>query len=94
MKHWVFAFRVDPPIGFVVSARTGGSVFFAAYSRPLDQWFMVYPGGEERIAEPQMLFLEEEYVSEHTRDLSKVVRRPTTTLRQGKQKTVQFELAI
>lgn len=91
MKSWVSAFRIDPPVG-VVSARNGGSVFFAAFSRVLRQWYMLVPGGEEKIDEPQMIFVEREYVEAHKRDISRVPRRPTIKLREGK--LVQFELAI
>ncbi len=86
---WVFAARVDPPT-WVVSARDGASVFFAAYSKAIRQWFMVYPGGEESIDEPQMLFVSEEYAAQHK--LEQIGRRPTIKLREGKQKLVQYEL--
>lgn len=92
MKNWVFTFRVDPPTGTVVSARNGGSVFFAGYSRLLRQWFMVYPGGEEKIDEPQMLFVEDEYAKAHERQ--NVGRRPTIKLRESKTKPIQFELGL
>ncbi len=61
---WVISGRVEPPT-WVVSARNGASIFFAAYSKVLRQWFFVYPGGEERIDEPQMILVEEDYVRDH-----------------------------
>ncbi len=89
---WVFTFRVDPPTG-VVSARNGASVFFAAFSRALRQWYMVPPGQpEEKIAEPQMIFVSQEYADTHKRE--SVGRRPGVRLREGKQKLVQFELGL
>ena len=91
MSLWVFTFRVEPP-SCVVSARNGGSVFFAAYSRALRQWYMVLPGGEEKIDEPQMIFVTSEYADTHKRE--NIARRPSVRLREGKQKLVQYELAI
>src|SRR5438477_7422824 len=64
VKHWTLTFRVIPP-SEVVSARFGGSVFFAAYSKWLRQWYLIANGTEEKIEEPQMLFLEEDYVRTH-----------------------------
>jgi hypothetical protein len=91
MKSWIFAFRVEPP-PHVFSARNGGSVFFCAYSRVLSQWFMVFPGGEEKIDEPQMIFISDEWAKEHA--IEGVVRRPSIKLREGKKKAIQFELAL
>jgi hypothetical protein len=88
MKHWVFTFRVEPP-AHVISARDGSSVFFAAYSTALRRWFMVYPGGEEMIGEPEMLFLEEQYVREHP---SKVFVRPENISSCRKNKDAQLLL--
>jgi hypothetical protein len=93
MKSWVFTFRVMPPAG-TVSARNGSNAFFAYYSPITNRWSMIYPGGEERIDEPQMLFLDSEYVKAHEKDLSMSPRRPTIRLREGKRKAVQFELAF
>lgn len=90
MKSWVFTFRLDPPSG-VVSARNGACVFFAAYVPVLGVWSMVYPGGEETIDEPQMIFVDDEYAKTHQR--SACGRRPTIRLRE-KKKELQFELAL
>ena len=89
MKHWVFTLRVDPPT-CVVSARNGASVFFAGYARATRQWFMVYPGGEEAIDEPQMIFVSQEYAAAHRRE--QIGHRPTIKLREGK--SVQYELGL
>lgn len=95
MKSWVFTFRIEPPAGQVLSARNGQNVFFAAYSRALRQWFMVVPGhSEERIAEPQMIFVDRKYAKAHEKDFSLVGRRPSIRLREGKRKVVQYELAL
>jgi len=42
---------------------------FCAYSKLLRQWYWIYPGGEEKIAEPPMIFVGEEWAREH-RNLS------------------------
>src|SRR5262245_21516483 len=94
-RHWVFTFRVEPPTGCTFMARNDGEdyspngIFQAAYSRLLRQWYMVYPGGEEKIGEPQMIFVSKEYADTHRRE---EVRRPTIKLREGKQKSVQLSL--
>lgn len=62
--HWILTGRVEPPTG-VVSGRFGASVMFVAYSKLLRQWYWIYPGGEEKIPEPQMLFLDEKWAREH-----------------------------
>lgn len=89
MKRWIFTFRVHPPT-CVVSARNGGSLFFAGYSPALRQWYWVFPGGSEKIDEPQMIFVAEDYAETHKRE--GVGRRPSIKLREGK--LVQYELAI
>ncbi len=89
MMKWVFAFHVDPPT-WVVSARNGASVFFAGYVKVLRQWYMVFPGGEEKIDQPQMIFVTADYADTHKRE--NVGRRPSVKLREGK--LVQYELAL
>lgn len=58
MKSWVFTSHVEPPTG-VVTGRFGQSIMFVAYSRLLRQWYWIVPGGEEKIAEPEMLYVEQ-----------------------------------
>lgn len=95
MKSWIFSCRVHPPTERVFSARNGGSVFSAAFSRVLNQWYMVIPGsGEEKIDEPQMIFVDAEYAKANTKDIGRSVRRPTIRLREGKHKSVQYQLAL
>lgn len=90
MKSWVFTFSVIlPPC--TVSARNGSSVFFAWYSKPLGQWYMVVPGGLEKIDPPQMLFLGRDYV-EANRDFHSAPKRSGVRLREPKRKAVQCEL--
>lgn len=64
MKSWMATSRVEPPTG-VVSARFGGSYIFAGYSRLLRQWYWIIPGGEEKIAAPEMIFVDEQWAKEH-----------------------------
>jgi len=95
MKSWILPCRVHPPTDRVFSARNGGSVFSAAFSRVLNQWYMVIPGnGEEKIDEPQMIFVDDEYAKANKKDIGQSVRRPTIRLREVKHKAVQFELAL
>jgi hypothetical protein len=72
MKCWILTFRVEAP-SFVVSARSGGSVCFAAYSRLIDQWYLIANGSEEIMDPPEMIFVDEKYVLEHP---SKIFVRP------------------
>ncbi len=73
MKSWCFSCRLEPPT-WVVSARDGSNVFFAAHSRALRQWYHVYPGGEKEIDAPQMILVTEEYVRQHPND--KFIEKP------------------
>jgi len=65
VKHWVSLWRVPPPANQVISVRHGSSVCFAAYSRVLDQWFLIANGSEEEIAAPEMWFCDDEYAAQH-----------------------------
>ena len=94
MTSWIFTYCVHPPTDRVFSARNGADVFFAAYSKILDQWYLCANGQEEKIDTPAMLFLDSEYVNAHEKDVSTQVSRPTLRLREGKRKAVQFELAL
>lgn len=44
---------------FLGDIELSGSVLFVSYSHVTRQWYWVYPGGEEKIDEPQMLFLDD-----------------------------------
>jgi len=90
MMRWVFASRIEPAdIEGTISARCGCNVFFAAFSK-VTGWLWIYPGGEEKIAEPQMLFVDEEWAREHPRR-SPVISRENP-LRIRKQKVEQLRL--
>ena len=66
MKRWVLTGTIDPgKLTGVVSGRFGSSVMFVAYSRLLRQWYWIYGGGEEKISEPTMLFLDDKWCAAH-----------------------------
>ena len=66
MKRWTITATIDvSKLDYVVLGRFGSSVMDVAYSNLLDQWYWVYPTGEARIAEPQMIFVEEEWAREN-----------------------------
>jgi hypothetical protein len=57
---------------------------FVAYSRFLRQWYWIYPGGEEKIAEPQMLFLDEEWARANPAKNFSPKRENPLAIRRGK----------
>ena len=62
VKVWIETRRVRQPTGTVTGA-FGCSVMFVAYFKWLDEWRWLQPGGiEERIPEPEKLFLDADYV--------------------------------
>jgi hypothetical protein len=84
MKVWVEARTIEPP-EFTVSGRFGSSVMFVAYWRVLDQWVWLQPGGiEEKIAEPQMIFVEQDYANKHALKTPRGRREKPTHIRRGK----------
>jgi hypothetical protein len=89
MKRWIFSFRVEPP-NHTVLAKSGGSGFDAYYDRLLEQWYLVAGSHMEKIEQPQMLFLDDEYAREHERDLAPP---PKKSLRRSK-KPVQMTLDL
>ncbi len=62
--NWFETRTLDFP-DHTVSGRFGASIMFVAYSRWRQQWFWVYPGGEEKIAEPMHIFVDERWACEH-----------------------------
>ena len=92
MKSWVFTAFVEPPVNETVSARFGASAFFAAYSR-WTGWRMLVPGvGEEVIEEPQMLYLDDDYVRTHRRDLTQKHFKIENPFCLRKEKSKQLSL--
>lgn len=89
MKHWVITATIDPSkLEGVVSSRCGR---FVAYDKFLQRWIMVWGGGEKEIAEPSMIFVEEEWARAN-RDLSRKVERRENPFRVTKQKAEQLLL--
>ena len=67
MKRWVFTFRIEPSeLEGTVSGRFGQSVMFVAYSK-YSGWLLVSGSSLEKIAEPEMLFLDPEWARQHPR---------------------------
>jgi hypothetical protein len=64
---------------------------FAAYSPLLRQWFHVFAGGEEAIAEPPLWFCEEQWAAEHQRT-GFVARDSERSRSCGKKKETQMFL--
>ena len=87
MKRWIFTSRIEPAdLEGTVSGRFGASVMFVSYSR-VTGWHWIYPSGQEKIDEPQMLFLEPDWARAHPR--TSPVSRRENPLRLRKQKIQQ-----
>jgi hypothetical protein len=66
MKIWVETCTVERP-EFTVSGRFGASIMFVSYSRLTDQWYWLQPNSViEKIAEPPLIYVEQDYVDKHT----------------------------
>jgi hypothetical protein len=92
MKIWVETRTVEPP-EFTVSGRFGGSVMFVAYQRILDQWLWLQPGGiVEQIAEPPMIFVEQDYVNKHTLATPRAKREKAHHIRRKRSSQLQLDL--
>jgi len=83
VKQWLETRTLEYPAG-TVSGRFGASVMFVAYSRWQRQWFWVYPGGEERIAEPPHIFVDEEWAREHTLPAPRATLEKAVNIRRKK----------
>lgn len=92
MNVWLETRTLDYPAG-VVSGRFGASVMFVAYSRALARWFWVYPGGEERIAEPHQIYVDEQWAREHTLKTPRAKLTKPVNIRRGKR-IAQMELEL
>lgn len=94
MKVWVETRLVEPPHSVTISARFGNSYMFVAYSKWLRQWYWLQPGGiEEKIAEPEAIFLDEDYVNKHTLKTPRGKREKPTHIRRGKRsEQLSFDL--
>jgi hypothetical protein len=69
MKRWIDTWRVEPPDHTVMGryGASGASVMDVAYSHVTNSWYHVWGGHQKEIAEPQMLFLDEDYARKHAR---------------------------
>jgi len=93
MKIWVETRTVDYPEG-TVSGRFGASLLFVGYEPLLKQWLWLQPKGVvERIAEPPQIFMEEEWVRQHTLPVPRPKLDVDPKLR-GKNKHEQFALEL
>ena len=85
MKVWIETRLVEPPPGTVTGA-FGCSVMFVAYFKWIGEWRWLQPGGiEERIPEPEKLFLDEEYIAAHTLKTPRGRREKPSRIRPGKR---------
>jgi len=89
-KRWVFTWRVEPPEG-VVSGRFGSTVLFVAYSPLVRQWYWICPTGEEKISEPSMLLLDEEWARKHP---SKTFIKPEKKIAIRRKRAQQLVLNL
>jgi len=92
MKQWVSTSLIEPAdLEGVVTGRFGSNMMFVSFSQ-VSGWSWVFSGGTERIEEPEMLFLEEAWTSEHPRR-SPIVHRENPA-RVRKKKSEQLSLGF
>lgn len=85
LKRWVETRLIEPP-DHSVMGRFGCSVMQVAYLRMIDQWVWLQPYGvEEKIPEPEKIFVGEDYIREHTLATPRGRREKPTRIRRGKQ---------
>lgn len=91
-KSWVLTGTIDPSkIEGTVSGRFGAAVMFCGYSRYRRQWFLIANGREEAIAEPQMLYVEQDW-AEQNRNLNPIKVEKSLDIRRKKaQQLLLFE---
>jgi hypothetical protein len=92
MKVWIETRTIKPP-EFTVSGKFGSSVMFVGYFKVLDEWRWLQPYGiEERIAEPEMIFVEKDYVDKHTLKTPRGRRNKPSHIRRKRADQLEFEL--
>lgn len=93
MKVWIETRLVKPP-EFSCLGRFGCSMMQVAYWRMLDEWRWLQPYGiEERIAEPEALFLDEDYVANNLLETPRGRREKPTRIRRKKSgEQLSFDL--
>jgi hypothetical protein len=70
MKIWIEPSALSELPDHTVSGELGGSVMFVYWNRLLHRWEWVLGGGKiEVIPEPKRIFVEEEWMREHLREI-------------------------
>jgi hypothetical protein len=92
LKRWILTSQIEPgELEGTLSGRFGSSVMFVAYQRLLDQWYWIQPNGiEERIAEPEMLFLDSDWARDHPRKTPVSRRENPQRIRKGKAEQLRL----
>jgi hypothetical protein len=88
-KRWHMTAFVEPP-EHTVTGRFGASVMSVWHSRFLNQWYWICGSSMEKIAEPQMLFLDPAKVKRR----QKITHRTENPLRIKRSKTEQLLLNV
>jgi hypothetical protein len=82
--RWIFTSRIEPrDLEGIVSGKYGSTVMFVAFS-PVTGWHWIYPGGSERVSEPPMLFLDEQWARAHPRRSTVIHRENPRRIRKKK----------
>lgn len=98
MKLWVKTWQVPPPRNVTILAVYGASIVFVAYSPWWDQWTVIAPGAEQKIAEgPERWLCDSQWASEHwIKDAVEPVRlhKPTGGIPRRSKKGKQLALKL
>ena len=91
-KIWVETRTIKQPEG-TVSGRFGSSVMFVFYFKALDEWRWVQPNSiEERIAEPQMVYVDEEWARKNTLKTPRGRCEKPTRIHRKRHDQLSFDL--
>ena len=92
MKEWVPTSQIEPAdLEGVVSGRFGAAAMFVAFSS-VTRWLLIIPGGgEEKIEEPPLLFLEPVWAALHPRK-SPVIRTEKPSMKRKKNDQLVMDL--
>jgi hypothetical protein len=92
-KIWVETRTIEPPDRVTLTGRFGASIMFVAYSKALDRWVWLQPRSiEERIAEPEMILVDANYVNKHTLKIPRAARERRTLIREKRSSQLQLAL--
>jgi hypothetical protein len=76
-----------------VTGGFGNSIMFVAHWKLLNEWYWIQPGGiVEKIAEPEKLFLDEDYVNKNLLKTPRGRREKPTHIHRKRADQLQFEL--